>query len=184
MALSYLVGSYGNFGQAKINSATSTVHANPRDSVLVMTESEAEILVELLANSIHQRGKEGAGGYSIATFSAKYVLFAIRCLLTHTLNQNRMIKVAGRILNSLLLKSLALHSTRQDSTLDAESAEYACFSLYVLSNYGFKVRSLLLLLFFPLCLLFFVYTNFSSFVNKNRLHSFRTGLHKRRMKVS
>lgn len=138
MALAYLVGSYGNFGQEKMSSTTSTVYANPKDSVLVMSETEAEGLVELLANSLHQRGKDGAGGYSVSTFDTKTVLFALRCLLVHTLNQSCMLKVAGRLLNSLLLKALALHSTRVNSHLDAVAAEYACFSLYLLSNYGFK----------------------------------------------
>jgi len=138
MALAYLVGSYKNFGQDNMSSTTSTVYANPIDSVLVMTESEAEILVELLARSLHNRGKEGAGGYSGSTFSAKDVLFAVRCLLVHTMNQACMLKVAGRILNSLLIKSLALHTTKLEPILDADAAEYACFSLYLLSNYGFN----------------------------------------------
>jgi hypothetical protein len=140
MALSYLIGSYGHFGQAKIKSSSSTVGANPCDSILVMTETEAELLVELLADSLHQRGKEGAGGYSATTLSAKSVLFALRCLLVHTMNQNLMVQVAGRILNSLLVKALALHSAKPDSGLDKEAAEDACFSLYLLSNYGFTVR--------------------------------------------
>lgn len=139
MALSYLVGSCGHFGQSKIKSTSSTVKANPSDSVLVMTESEAERFVELLADSLHHRGKEGAGGYSATTLSVKSVLFALRCLMVHTVNQKLMVQVAGRILNSLLAKALALHSTHPASGLDEEAAEYACFSLYLLSNYGFTV---------------------------------------------
>jgi hypothetical protein len=141
MALAYLVGSEGHFGQAIIKSSSSTLHGNPREVVLVMTESEVETLIELLANSLHERGKDGPGGYSEASSNVKYVLFALRCLLVHTLNQSLMVMVAGRILNSLLVKVLALHSSRMDSNVDVEAAEYACFSLYLLSNYGFEVRN-------------------------------------------
>eukprot|EP00980_Cylindrotheca_fusiformis_P010331 scaffold2299_cov131-Cylindrotheca_fusiformis.AAC.18 len=125
MAVSYLLGSQGHFGQAKMKTISSTVHANPSDSVLVLVKSEAELLVELLADTLHNRGKEGAGGYSATTMSAKSVLFALRCLLVHTMNQDLLAKVAGRILNSLLIKALAHHSAKPESDLDAEAAEYA-----------------------------------------------------------
>jgi hypothetical protein len=141
MALSYLVGSEGHFGQAKISSSASTVCANPKDSVLVVTKTEIELLVELLANTMHHRGKEGPGGYSAATFSVKYVLFAVRCLLAHTLNQAQIAEVAGPKLNTLLMKALAQHSIERTNATHAEAAEYACFSLYLQSNYGFKVRT-------------------------------------------
>ena len=141
MALAHLTGSQGNFGQAKISSRASTVAANSPNSVLVMTEDETALLVELLSNTIHQRGKEGPGGYSAATFSFKYLICALRCLLTHSLNQSRMSDVAGRKLNMLLMKVLAQHSLDKSSTVDAETAEWICFSLYLQSNYGFKVRN-------------------------------------------
>lgn len=142
MALAYLVGSEGHYGQAKITSSASTVYASPPDSVLVMTETEIHLFVELLANTMQQRGKDGSGGYSAATFCVKYVLFALRCLLTHSLNQTHMADVAGSKLNTLLMKVLAQHSIQRSSALDAESAEHACFTLYLQSNYGFKVRGI------------------------------------------
>ena len=107
-----------------------------------MTETEIDLFVELLANTMQQRGKDGSGGYSAATFSFKYVLFALRCLLTHSLNQTRMADVAGRKLNTLLMKVLAQHSIQRSSAVDAKSAEHACFTLYLQSNYGFKVSGM------------------------------------------
>lgn len=141
MTLAYLRGSQGHYGQAKIKSSASTVFADQSNSDLVMTEGEIVLFVELLANTMQQRGKEGPGGYSAATFSLKYMIFALRCLLTHSSNQKRMADVAGRKLNSLLVKILAQHSMQLSSSLDEESAEHACFTLYLQSNYGFSVSS-------------------------------------------
>ncbi len=113
--------------------------SNPEESVLLLTETEVTLLVELLANTINNRGKEGPGGYSAATFSLKYVLFAIRCLLTNYLNQLRFMNTADVKLNALLMKALALHSLMRAPTVDAEAAEFASFSLYLQSNHGFQV---------------------------------------------
>jgi hypothetical protein len=104
-----------------------------------MSETDVQLLFELLKNTMHHRGKEGPGGYSSATFSLKYVLFALRCLLTHTNNQHAVAEQIGRDINVLLMKALARHTTDSDSgSMDSESAEYACFSLYLLSNFGFE----------------------------------------------
>eukprot|EP00526_Cylindrotheca_closterium_P004682 CAMPEP_0113628566 /NCGR_PEP_ID=MMETSP0017_2-20120614/14803_1 /TAXON_ID=2856 /ORGANISM="Cylindrotheca closterium" /LENGTH=787 /DNA_ID=CAMNT_0000538879 /DNA_START=103 /DNA_END=2462 /DNA_ORIENTATION=- /assembly_acc=CAM_ASM_000147 len=138
MAIGFLLGSDGSFGHKKMKSTSSTVAANPPESPLVMTELDAELLVELLARSLHLRGKEGTAGYSATTMSTGNILFGLRCLMTHTSNQKLLIQVAGRILNSLLMKAIAIHTSRPGAMVDAKAAEYACFSLYLLSNYGFK----------------------------------------------
>ena len=118
----------------------STVYSTPDDSVLLLSDREIQGLVELLANTMHDRSKDGAGGYSTATFSVKYVLLAWRCLLSYTLNQSRVASIAGIQLNSLLLKALARHAISRTITVDAEAAEHAAFALYLQSSYGFKVR--------------------------------------------
>ena len=139
MGLSFLVGSEGHFGQPKLTPSASKQYSSPDDSVLSLSEGEIRGLVELLANTMHDRSKDGAGGYSAATFEVKYVLFAWRCLLSHPLNQTRVAKVAGVHLNSLLLKALARHAISRSTSVDEEAAEYAAFALYLQSSYGFKV---------------------------------------------
>lgn len=138
MALAYLLGSQGNFGQNKLTSITSTIDANPDDSPLIMSEADVELLVELLMNTLHQKGKEGPGGYSVSSFSIKYVIYALRCLLTHTTNQYRAAALAGIKLNTLLLKAVAQFSLLRDTPIDMEAAEQAIFCLYLLSNMGFE----------------------------------------------
>lgn len=138
MAVAFLLGSQGHFGQTKITSKTSTVQANASDSPLVMSEADTELLMELLVNTIERRGKEGPGGYSAVTFEPKFVLFALRCLLTHTANQTRVAYLAARKLNVLLLKVLAQFSMLKVQWMDVEAAEHAVFCLYLQSNYGFK----------------------------------------------
>jgi hypothetical protein len=147
MALAYLVGSEGHFGQPVSPSSCSiladSVYSSRDDgSALLVNESETTLFVELLANTLHRRSKEGPGGYSVVTFSVKYVLFALRCLLTHRLNQIRFTNTEGLKLNTLLMKVLALHSLQRVPYIDPEAAEHAAFLLYILSNYGFSVRTL------------------------------------------
>ena len=48
----------------------------------------------------------------------------------------------GPRLNTLLMKALAEHSMKNSTLVDAEAAEYAAFSLYLQSNYGFKTQFL------------------------------------------
>ena len=139
MGLGFLVGSEGHYGQTKLTSKASTMYSNFDDSGLLLSETEIHGLVELLANTMHDRSKDGAGGYSAATFSVKYALFAWRCLLTHAVNQTRVAMVAGVQLNALLLKALARHAISRSTSVDAEAAEYAAFALYLQSSYGFKV---------------------------------------------
>lgn len=142
MALAYLVGSEGHFGQPRRRTSSNVYSdsSNFDDSVIVVTEPEVTSLLELLANTLQQRSKDGPGGYSAATFNVKWVLYAIRCLATHTLNQLQFVNVAGVRLNVLLMKVLALHALQNSAAIDADAAEYASFTLYLLSNYGFTVR--------------------------------------------
>ena len=136
MALAFLLGSQGHFGQSKITANASSRVANPPDSPLVMYDHEIELLIELLANTLEGRGKDGPGGYSATAYDIKFVLFAFRCLLTHTTNQARLAKLAGKAVNVMLLKALAQLSMREESWFNAEAAEHAMFCLYLQSNYG------------------------------------------------
>eukprot|EP00934_Nitzschia_sp_Nitz4_P005873 Nitzschia sp. Nitz4//scaffold30_size153850//84539//87009//NITZ4_002782-RA/size153850-augustus-gene-0.60-mRNA-1//1//CDS//3329547276//5863//frame0 len=130
-------GSQGHFGQSKLTSRASTVHANPLDSPLIMSESDITLLMELLQNTFAQKGKDGPGGYSASTFTFSRVLFALRCLLTHTDNQGRMAAFAYQTLNTFLVQVIAAYSLEGISSIDAETAEDAVFCLYLMSNHGF-----------------------------------------------
>ena len=146
MALSYLVCSQGHFGQTKLRSSASTVQANSAESSLIMSRSEVALFVELLANTMKHRGKDGLGGnrHLLGTFGLKWVICSLRCFLTHTSNQERIAKLVGVDLNSLLINALAQYALEPSASyLDSESAEYAVFSLYLLSNYCFEGVSFL-----------------------------------------
>jgi hypothetical protein len=147
MSLAYLVGSEGHFGQPRRRTSNVYSDCDFDDSVIVVTEQEVTSLLELLVNTLQQRPKDGPGGYSAATFSVRWVLYAIRCLVTHTLNQIQFVNVAGVRLNVLLMKVLALHALENSSAIDADAAEYASFTLYLLSNHGFKVGTISLFLY-------------------------------------
>jgi hypothetical protein len=140
MALAYLFGAEGHFGQPRARTSPS-LYLTPDDSHVMLSEREATYFVNLLADMIHNRPRDGPGGYSAATFSLKYVLLAIRCLLTSDWNQILFANVSGPKLNALLMKALAQHSIEKVSYIDAEAAEHASFSLYLLSHYGFNVRT-------------------------------------------
>ena len=144
MTLAYLLGCQGYYGQSKAYRTMRLVVDPIPDSstVLQITRPEAEQLIQLLANTMHRRSKEGPGGYSAATFSLKCVLSAIRYLLTQRENQITFAKSNVEQLNALLMKVLGLYSLKQVAYLDPESAEHACFSLYLLSHYGFHVSFL------------------------------------------
>ena len=132
MTLAYLFGSEGHFGQA-----IGPVMVQNDSSDLLIKGAEAPLLVELLANTLHGRGKEGPGGYSATTFNCKKVLFAIRCLLTNKLNIKTFNFTCGVKFNALLFKAISLHSIQELPIVDIEAAEDACFSLYLMSHYGF-----------------------------------------------
>ena len=141
MALSYIVGSSGHFGQPRGKNATATYN-HPDDSALLVSDDDACLIVDMLGNALQNRAKEGHGGYSAATFHVKWVLFSIRCLLTQASNQAVFVSACGARLNTLLMRALAEHSIKHSTVLDAEAAEYAAFSLYLQSNYGFMTRFL------------------------------------------
>jgi hypothetical protein len=146
MALSFLIGSQGHFGQTKLRSSASTVKGNRADSSLVMSDSDVELLVELFTNAMNHRGKDGKGGgnYLSGTFDLKCVILSLRCLLTHTSNQERIAKLLGLELNSLLINALARHALEPSSSpIDSESSGHVAFSLYLLSNHGFEGLSFL-----------------------------------------
>lgn len=150
MALAYLVGSEGHFGQQAKGRTTgkqwvydSTTAMSPRhdgNNVLLVRKSEAEHLISALVSTLHRRSKALPGGYSAATFSLKYVLFAIRCLLTQPKNQEQFAGANMELLNALFMIVLGRHALQNVTYIDAEAAEHACFSLYLLSHYGFHVR--------------------------------------------
>lgn len=141
MALSYLLGADGQFGFTKHRGiGKKVIYASLNDIALMIHETEVRGMVALLANTIHRRSKAGPGGYSATTFSTKHVLLALRRLLASYENQVKMAHGHGAQINALLLKAVALHAFRRESHIDAEAAEYACFSLYLLSSYGFQVR--------------------------------------------
>jgi len=166
MTLAYLFGSEHHFGQAKpspppisasptsastspstapstsLDSSSSLLEHETKLEMLLIKGSEAPLLVELLANTLHGRGKPGAGGYNASTFNAKKALYAIRCLLTNPLNVKTFFVTCGVKLNVLLLKALALHSIQEVPNVDLEAAEDACFSMYLLSNHGFMASFL------------------------------------------
>lgn len=131
MTLSYLFGSEGHFGQG----GSDKLKYRPDD--MIVKGSEATLLVEMLSNVLHGRGKVGPGGYNSTTFNAKKALFAIRCLLTNRTNVKTFFVACGVKLNVLLLKAIAFHSIQRMTSIDVEAAEDACFSLYLLSIYGF-----------------------------------------------
>jgi hypothetical protein len=131
MTLSYLFGSEGHFGQG------GSDKLKYRSEDIIVKGSEATSLVEMLSNVLHGRGKADPGGYSPSTFNTKKTLFAIRCLLTNRTNVKTFFVTCGVKLNVLLLKAIAFHSIQRMSGTDIEAAEDACFSLYLLSSYGF-----------------------------------------------
>jgi hypothetical protein len=140
MALSYLLGSDGPFDFKKHRGiGKKVIYASRDDIALMVHETEVTRIVELLANTIHRRSKTGAGGYSAATFSTKHVLLGLRRLLAGYENQVKMADTLAPQINSLLLKAVAIHAFHHESHIDAEAAEYACFSLYLLSSYCFQV---------------------------------------------
>ena len=135
MALSCLLGGEGHYGQPRAHISSSIIRSD--DSAILILPDEARLMVELFANTLHQRSKNGPGGYSGTSFSPKIVLQAIRCLLVTISNQRTFMSSCGIKLTSLLVKALAKHCFTDDSSIDATAAEHACFSLYLLSNIGF-----------------------------------------------
>lgn len=133
IALSYLIEARYGQPQSMKGFNTSTV-----------ANREIILLTGLLSNCLHSRPKDGAGGYSSSSFSLKSVLYCIRCLLVDRQNRLAFASTSGAGLNTLLVKTMALYSFNCQSEagkvsamVDSEAAEYAVFSLYLISNYGF-----------------------------------------------
>jgi hypothetical protein len=140
MTLAYLVGSEGHYGQWKGRVGQWMYDTIHKGRVLMMKDPfEAELLMEMLAHSLYRRTKPGSGGYSGTTFQTKFVVWAIRCLLTQACNQELFAGVDMEVLNSLLVKMLAMHAVERKYYMDSEAVEHACFSLYLLSHFGFHV---------------------------------------------
>jgi hypothetical protein len=129
MALSYLVVSSG-------------AHAGEEcESAAILAVHETHSLVELLSHCLKGRGKDGAGGFSAATFTLKGVLYGIRCILSEPKNREVFAASTGdnaRRLNALLVKAVSRYALLDDKadTMDAEAAEHAVVSIYQMSLYG------------------------------------------------
>lgn len=136
IALAYLIGSEGHFGQRRKQHFASPSSSN---AVLLLSESEALALIDMIANIMHGRGADGAAGYSSCTFTLSQLLLAVRCFLTQHSNQVLLSEIAGTSFNFLLFKAIIFHLLVEDSGLDDEAASNACFSLYLMSSYGFEV---------------------------------------------
>ncbi len=111
-----------------------------------MSDSNVELLIELLANAMNHRGKEGngSGTYLSGAFDLKCVILSLRCLLTHTINQEKMARLLGAELNTLLINALARFALETtSSSIDMESSGHIVFSLYLLSNHCFEGRTFL-----------------------------------------
>ncbi len=139
-----LLLSEGYYGQPK-SKRPLLIHTNQvsGDSSVIISNHEAHYLVELLSNCLHSRPKDG---YSASSFSLKGTLHAIRCLMSKRENRLVLASHSARI-NTLLLKTIALYSFRESNDggindiMDSEAAEHAVFSLYLMSNHGFQVRT-------------------------------------------
>ena len=141
MTLSYLLGSQGHYGQEKARVGKWVKDYIHNRQVLAMKNPfEVEMLLDVLAHTMYRRTKEGPGGFSGTTFRIKYIVWAIRCLLTQPENQEMFAGNGMEVLNAFLIKILALRAIRNATYIDSDTAEHACFSLYLLSHYGFHVR--------------------------------------------
>eukprot|EP00559_Dactyliosolen_fragilissimus_P009353 CAMPEP_0184857928 /NCGR_PEP_ID=MMETSP0580-20130426/3076_1 /TAXON_ID=1118495 /ORGANISM="Dactyliosolen fragilissimus" /LENGTH=750 /DNA_ID=CAMNT_0027353811 /DNA_START=59 /DNA_END=2311 /DNA_ORIENTATION=+ len=133
-ALGLLIASDGYYGQPISISKKHSLG----DTRLLVGGSEAPILTEIFGDTLHKRGKNGPGGYSISTFNVNTVLLCIRCLLTNYLNIKRLHVICGLEINTMLCKTLSIYVLKEDSIIEKEGAEHACFSLYLMSNCGFN----------------------------------------------
>ena len=111
-----------------------------------MSDNNVKLFVELLANAMNHRSKEGndGGTYLSGTFDLKCVILSLRCLLTHTINQAKMTRLLGAELNTLLINALARFALEATtSPIDLESSGHITFCLYLLSNHCFESRPFL-----------------------------------------
>ena len=121
LALSYLLDS---------------LDTDDRQSSNLITDREAGSLVDLLSDTLAGRARDGPGGYSAATFGAKGVLYAVRCLLTEPRNRVLFASSAhGMRLNALLVGAASRFAAGGSGVVDAEAAEHAVVSLYWMTIY-------------------------------------------------
>ena len=148
MILWCLFGSKHNFGQGRTSASShNDVIAigleRTTQELLLMKGLVAQLLVGLLANSLHSRGKSGPGGYNASTFNAKRLCILIWYLLTNPLNVKIFLIACDVKLNVLLLEALALDWIQEVPNVDLGAAEDTCFPIYLLSNHGFMGAFLL-----------------------------------------
>ncbi len=136
MALAILISSEDLSHQGKSDSITSNLVSSTDESLVMITGTECQILLELMANVLHQRSKEGPGGYSHASFNFKMLIVALRSMLNFPSNVNYLASSCGVGLNCLLLKALIFHLFHFSNSIDNEAAEHTCYSLYLLSACG------------------------------------------------
>lgn len=111
-------------------------------SALTLSDYEMSSIVDLLANCLHGRAKEGPGGYSSATFGLKDVLYFVKCILSAPKNRELFATSGvgdGTRLNALLLKTIARYSLLSDGVsgaMDANVVEHAVVALYGMTLYG------------------------------------------------
>lgn len=153
MTLALLLAAEGNFGQG-----SSQCHLEIDNSCLKVDDADANCFIELLGNVIHRRSKEGPGGYKAVTFTLKNLLRSLRCLVTVPSNVAFLASTVGLKLNSLLVQAIGVHSLQKSSVMSTEAVEDACFSLYLMSDFGFRVSvltnrfsSVLILISRPFC---------------------------------
>ena len=116
----------------------SDIMTSTYSSAIILAEYEVDLLIELLAHASAGRAKEGAGGYSSATFNLKGVLFVIKCILSESKNRQVFVtSMSGRRLNALMFKVIARYTVLNDDSvtniLDAEAVEYAITSLFYMT---------------------------------------------------
>lgn len=125
LAMSYLVLGQENSSEKSKYGPSTTI-----------AEHEAHSLIELLSHCLHSRAKEGTGGYSSATFSLKFVLYGIECILSEPANRKLFASTGNASrLNTLLLKAVSLTILNSD-LMDSEAAENALQSIYQMTLYG------------------------------------------------
>lgn len=155
MALALLLGFVGNFGQPRRRTVSPNSRSrssldefdfsrNGNHPALSLMRSEPEYITEIFADVLHHRSRDGPGGYSATTFTLRGIIMSLRCLLTVDSNRKAFTDQGkrrgvndGTKVNALLLKALAIHSLQKSSSMDAETAEHACWSLYLMSEFGF-----------------------------------------------
>ena len=137
MALSFLLGFQGLSSQRTLHKSGLSDHSDKFGSCMALRECDVKILVEVLSNALHGRGKAGPGGYKASTFTSKSVLRCLRCMLTHIENRKMLATLVGPQLNTLLINIVAVYSLNIPKPMvDEEDAANSICVLYELSKYS------------------------------------------------